>query len=198
LSVRLGDPVAALHEVSQEKSADLLVMGSRGHHGLPAVLLGSIAVHVVSGASCPVVTLPPGAGERFVAPATPGGMIICGVDGSAESERALSVAARLGERMGLEALPVFVDPASNRNHPAPSATQILSGDPARELRERASHEDARLVVVGSRERGALRRALLGSVSAALASSAPVPVLVVPLDARIRAAGAPRPAAASAA
>jgi nucleotide-binding universal stress UspA family protein len=172
-------------------------VGSRGHHGLPATLLGGIAVRVASTASCPVAIVPPGADERFVAPTTPGGAIICGVDGSAESERALSVAVALGERMGLEALPVFVDPAGSWNLAAPSATEILTGDPARELRERATCGDARLVVVGSRGRGPLRRALLGSVSAALAASAPVPVLVVPPGARVSAAGGPRPAASAA-
>ena len=39
--------------------------------------------------------------------------------------------------------------------------------------------DARLIVVGSRGRGPVRGALLGSVSASLAASAPAPVLVVP-------------------
>jgi nucleotide-binding universal stress UspA family protein len=53
------------------------------------------------------------------------------------------------------------------------------GDPVHELRERANREHVRLLVVGSRGRGPIRQAFLGSVSAALAASAPCPVLVVP-------------------
>jgi hypothetical protein len=41
-----------------------------------------------------------------------------------------------------------------------------------------------LIVVGSRGRGALSGALLGSVSRALAASAPVPVLVMPPNAHL--------------
>ena len=56
----------------------------------------------------------------------------------------------------------------------------------------------RLIVVGSRGRGKLGRALLGSVSATLAADAPVPVLVVPPDASVPALGPlERPASAGA-
>jgi hypothetical protein len=41
-----------------------------------------------------------------------------------------------------------------------------------------------LVVVGTRRRGALRAALVGSVSLELIATSPVPVLVVPTEARL--------------
>src|SRR6185295_4185632 len=47
------------------------------------------------------------------------------------------------------------------------------------LSRRAVSADAALIVVGSRGRGAVRTAVLGSVSSALAATAPLPVLVVP-------------------
>ena len=49
----------------------------------------------------------------------------------------------------------------------------------KELREQAARDDVRMIAVGSRGRGPVRRALLGSVSAALAATSPCPVLVVP-------------------
>ena len=111
LTVRLGDPVDALEAVCREESAALLVVGSRGRSGLAAALLGSVSVRLAGKGMCPVVIVPPGAGQRFHARARSGSAIVCGVDGSAESERAVSVAVGLGERMGLEPLPVFVNPA---------------------------------------------------------------------------------------
>jgi hypothetical protein len=108
-----------------------------------------------------MVVSAPVAASRFLARETKGGSIVCGVDASPESKRALEVAADLGDRMWLEVLPVHV------------------GDCTR----RAVEHDAALLVVGSRGRGALHSAVLGSVLSALAAAAPLPVLVVPPAAR---------------
>jgi nucleotide-binding universal stress UspA family protein len=184
LRVTLGDPVDGLHTVCSEEDAELLVVGSRCHAGLAGALIGSVSARVASGARCPVVIVPPEAGPRFIARGTPRGSIICGFDGSHDSERAMEVAVALAERMGLEPLAIFVDPARRRTASVPSPVEVLTGDPVHELRERATHEDVRLIAVGSRGRSALRGALLGSVSASLAASASVPVLVVPPTARV--------------
>jgi nucleotide-binding universal stress UspA family protein len=184
LRVTLGDPVDGLHAVCDAEEAELLVVGSRGHTGLAAALTGSVSTRVAGSAPCPVVIVPPDAGQRFVARASSGGSIICGYDGSPDAERALEVAVALGERIGLEPLAVFVDPARSWTAATPGPVQILPGDPVRELGECAGRDDARLIAVGSRGRGALRGARLGSVSAALAATAPVPVLVVPPTARV--------------
>lgn len=60
--------------------------------------------------------------------------------------------------------------------------RTLVGDPAESLLSLADEEAAALLVVGSRGRGPLKAALLGSVSSALATHAPCPVLIVPPDA----------------
>lgn len=58
--------------------------------------------------------------------------------------------------------------------------KVLAGDPARALiAEVKKREDASLIVVGSRGQGAIRSAILGSVSARLVHEAPCPVVVVP-------------------
>ena len=67
--------------------------------------------------------------------------------------------------------------------PAP-LLKVYSGDPVEELRERVVDANATALVVGSRGRGAWRAAALGSVSGALAASAPVPVIVVPPSAQL--------------
>jgi nucleotide-binding universal stress UspA family protein len=109
---------------------------------------------------------------------------VCGVDGSAESGRALEIAAELSGRMSLELLPIYIDDGTREDASAGVDTrlQVDYGDAADGLRWRALG-DGSLLVVGSRGRGALRAAVLGSVSGTLAASAPLPVLVVPPTAR---------------
>ena len=50
-----GRPAAALTEASAD--ADLLVVGNRGHGDLSSVLLGSVGMHCVHHAPCPVVVV---------------------------------------------------------------------------------------------------------------------------------------------
>jgi len=58
-----------------------------------------------------------------------------------------------------------------------SRSEILEGDPVDEILSFADNERADLIVMGSRGRGALAGALLGSVSSGVAQHASVPVLI---------------------
>jgi nucleotide-binding universal stress UspA family protein len=57
--------------------------------------------------------------------------------------------------------------------------RIAIGHPAERLADLADEEDADLIVVGSRGRGALKAAFLGSVSSGLVGVARCPVVIVP-------------------
>jgi nucleotide-binding universal stress UspA family protein len=57
--------------------------------------------------------------------------------------------------------------------------EILEGDAAEHIVELARARDAAVIVIGSRGHGAVRGALLGSVSSAVLHRADRPVLVVP-------------------
>jgi nucleotide-binding universal stress UspA family protein len=60
--------------------------------------------------------------------------------------------------------------------------RVAIGDPAERLAELADEEGAECVVVGSRGRGALKAAFLGSVSYSLVGIARCPVLIIPAGA----------------
>ncbi len=53
--VSQGNPAQVLLEAARD--ADLLVVGSRGHGGLTGALLGSVSLHCVHHAACPVVVI---------------------------------------------------------------------------------------------------------------------------------------------
>ena len=57
-------------------------------------------------------------------------------------------------------------------------TEILEGDPATCIVDAAFYRNADLLVVGSRGHGALTSALIGSVSRAVTTRSPVPVMIV--------------------
>lgn len=53
-----GSPVDVVLDVATEVGADLIVLGSRGIGGSPALLLGSTSSQVAQRAACPVVIVP--------------------------------------------------------------------------------------------------------------------------------------------
>ncbi len=60
----------------------------------------------------------------------------------------------------------------------PLTTRLLDGDPAREILRAAREGSHDLIVLGSRGRGRVTAALLGSVSNRVMHDSPVPVMVV--------------------
>jgi nucleotide-binding universal stress UspA family protein len=60
-----------------------------------------------------------------------------------------------------------------------ASSEVVPGEPTREILDAARRLDADLIIMGRRSSGNLRRAVLGSVVEAVLGSAPCPVLVVP-------------------
>lgn len=93
--VVVGLPVRLLTERST--AASLLVLGSRGLGGVGGLLLGSVAVGLVSHAKCPVVIVrgdehQPDVDEVTDEPIDAAAPVVVGIDGSPMSEAALAFA----------------------------------------------------------------------------------------------------------
>jgi len=186
--VEIGDPVAVLSEASRD--AALLVIGSdyRGPGHGPA--RGSRGIRIVASASCPVLVVPisePGDDRRGVVVGVDGSPV-----SEAAIAFAADEADRLGEpliavtvwtplaaprnsfmvnpaeyRAGMEhaareALALSVAGLRGRHPDLQLEERVAEGYPSAVINELAA--GARLAVVGSHGRGAVRRFLLGSIS----------------------------------
>lgn len=97
LDVVLGNPVQAILETAKSLPADFLVMGTHGRGGLDRLVLGSVAEKVLRKVSCPVLTVPPPVSGP--APDVPVLLkrILCTMDFSEWSMKALAYALSLAE-----------------------------------------------------------------------------------------------------
>ena len=197
LSTRDHSVGAGLHRLAEEQGADLIVVGSchRGRAG--AVLLGDDTRDTLGGAPCAVGVAPAG----YARSARPLGSVGVAYDMSAPSRIALTVARGLAVRedAGVRALRVVPYPVTPYMSEAPSlweesskaelkvARQALDlpvdveGDVAMgrvqdELETFSGQVD--VLVVGSRDRGSVRRAVLGSTAQHLARHAQCPLVIV--------------------
>ena len=84
---------------------------------------------------------------------------------------------RRSEQRGREVLDAEVERARSAGGTVEQA-HLAMGEPAREIVHLAEDLGAGLIVVGSRGRGGMRRALMGSVSDAVVRHAHCPVMVV--------------------
>jgi nucleotide-binding universal stress UspA family protein len=198
----------AEHLVQAAEDADLLVVGSRGRSGVRSTLLGSVALHCVTHARCPVVVVRP---SPRPLPGV-GGTVVVGLDDSEPSRDALRAAVDEAARLGadLEAVVAYHRPdqwselytlsappsGETHEHALRRGQQIVSdvlvgfGDGSRPeirvvaLEGRAGEvlarraAEASLLVVGSRSRSRLAGMVLGSVALDSVVHSPVPVMVV--------------------
>ena len=98
-------------------SADLIVMATHGRSGVDHLFLGSVAEKTLRTSPSPVLTVPPRAAD-VPAAGLPFRSILCAVDFSQDSARALAYAASLAQQTGarltimhvVELMPVTYDP----------------------------------------------------------------------------------------
>lgn len=200
VTIVAGEP--AEHLVRLAQGARLLVVGSRGRGGVRSTLLGSVALHGVTHAPCPVVVVH--------APLQPtAARVVVGFDDSTMARVALARAAEEARRRGvvLEVVAAYqpvvhwtditavVPPPLDDSLPefrrrveglvaealgeptGPDVSVVAEvGRAGEALVARA--EGAELLVVGSRSRSRLAGMLLGSVALHCVVHASCPVVVI--------------------
>jgi nucleotide-binding universal stress UspA family protein len=192
----LGSAAQGIHQFAEDEAAELIVVGSSHRGPAGRVLAGTVGTRLLHGSACPVAIAPRGLADRPVHFQRVG----VGYDGTPESEMALSWAETLASAAGasLDLLVVsedhstdLVDIGRERRqraerilaHGLDRVTEVTARGAVKSglALEHLMHLSERvdLVVVGSRGYGPLRRVLLGSVSAHLATQSRCPVAIVP-------------------
>jgi len=198
-----GSPALGLDLAAEEADASVIVVGSTGRSALGRVLAGSTATQLLAHAHRAVAVAPRGYASHAGAPRS----IVVAYDGGEAADVALRWAAELADATGAElkivgvfdptmklaspnaplyGMPGYIEDARDRagaelqrvaSGLSNARAELLEGEPS-ECLARAS-QPADLLVIGTHRRGAVRRALLGSVSSDLVDRASCPVVVVP-------------------
>lgn len=204
---RLADHVLpALAAAFAEEPGTLLCMASHGRGRVGGSLLGSVATQLLTMTGSPVVMVGPGLDPRR--PVTGGPVVAC-VDGSPVSEQILAPAAAWAMALGVplwiatvsEPVPPGLDGRAARPRFGPEDPRAYVGrlaagwkdrlagvvpvavldpiSPADGIRRFLGQEMGGMLAVTTHARVGVVRALLGSVTASLIRTSPIPVLVAP-------------------
>ena len=169
-----GTPVEGVLRAVGDHDAALLVTGTAARGGLDRILLGSVASGLAAKSPCPVMVVP------AEVPLGRPGPVLAAYDGSEHSASAVRAGTDLAGRMGRELVVMYVaDDSDDPDPPLLEQVEVVraEGDAVEAIRHAATQHDAALVVAGTRGRGAVAAALLGSVSAELVRSAGRPVVL---------------------
>lgn len=178
----------------RSRTAEMVVVGSRGHSELPGLLLGSVSWQVAAHGHGRVVIV---RGQWHPVNQSPGPVVV-GVDGSLTSQAAVAFAFEeaLLRDVPLVALCALADApgalggapqiresfgqimtAAEQEHPQVMAIRrIVPGSPRPALLSEAA--GAQMLVVGCRGRGGVEGMSLGSVAGAALHHSPCPVGIV--------------------
>jgi nucleotide-binding universal stress UspA family protein len=198
-----GDPKEAILALAQQSDIDVICCGTHGKSIMEAILEGSISEGLFSSGKIRTMTV---RNELLESVPDPSVMarefakrLVVPTDFSASATRAwLSAVERPVEAIGtLTAIHVMPSNASDDDrssadiilrglcdiaaeHGIAAKYEILTGsDPVQTVLDYLKTTEATGVITGQRGRGALRRAILGSLSLRLLREAPCPVVVQP-------------------
>lgn len=185
-------PTEAILVAAEERGSGLVVLGSHGRTGISRALLGSVSENVLRETRVPLLITRPPTGAVTSPPAIT--HILCSIDYTPHSLRAVEVAAALAGKLGarmtvLHSLESAGDEAAERERlcswvpgSVESACElqvnIARGNPAEQIVSAAANQGADLIVVGGRRRSFLKASVLGSTTERVVRHAHCPVLTV--------------------
>lgn len=141
--LREGPMVQGILEEARTRGADLIVMGTHGRGGFEHLVLGSVTEKVLRKATIPVLTVPP-AVTQVPAAAQPFTAVLCAVDFSPASLRALRYAESLAAEGGKRLILLHVlDWVADRPLPSGLGTEIVA---AQRRQESAALQELRSTV----------------------------------------------------
>ena len=108
LDARSGRTVEHILSEAERLQGGMIVLGTHGHSGFERWILGSVTEKVLRRAACPVVTVPPPAGDAPPDPLTIFSRILCAIDFSDASLRGLEYALALAKESDAELLLMHV------------------------------------------------------------------------------------------
>jgi len=204
-AVRRGSPHETIRNYATQHAVDVIVMGKTGRSGLNRLLLGSTTERVLRTTPCPLLAVPPTAGEPAF------DRILLPTDGSEGAERAVGWGVWLaGELDSMVHTLYAVDTGRLPASAAPSelleqlegegqtalenvqfrtktagvrsSGAVTGGPAAKAILTAIEQQEIDLVVIGTRGRSGISQQLLGSVTEHVVRHAPVAVFCVPLTA----------------
>lgn len=198
MEVDEGDPVSVIVRIARQTREPLVTMASHLRIGLSRLVLGSIAMRVVSFIDCPVLII----GQRVPAAATPVVEVkraLVSLDGSSLAEQALDAVGaigfkelhvvlfyvpepgdrdRLGER-GLDQDAYLTAVAARlKERGFTVETAVRQGKPPAAIVAAAEELGAELIAMTTHGQGGLRAVLMGSTVEQVLHAATRPVLLV--------------------
>jgi nucleotide-binding universal stress UspA family protein len=158
--VREGAPAEVILACAASMAADLIVMGSHGRDGLGHLLFGSTAERVLHHAPCPTLIVPLHAEDPASVDGVRFARIVCAVDFSPASTRALGLALSMADDHGAELTLLHVVDAladDELDGAVPAAVRARIDDLTRAARERLhAAVPGEMTLGGNRARGSLR------------------------------------------
>jgi nucleotide-binding universal stress UspA family protein len=193
-------PTRAIIEAAKDTRADLIIMGTHGHHGLRRAVLGSVTEQLLHETDAPVLTVTPRlmGDPKSIAIRR----ILCPVNFTRVARESLAHACALAEMFGSELQVLYVVEEIEKDRVGEVETAfrhwidpqiadrcefthmiLHEGDPAARTLEAANQSNADLIVVGAQHRFFSDATVIGTTTQRITRFARIPVLTVAMKAR---------------